>query len=194
MPKPRLAASVPATDWNTRSDRRAALDDRQRVGDMGQDAGLGRDLVVLAHLVQHRGEGDRGLDVVGGRVDADDRVASAVEQPVDDRGGHPARVVGRMVGLQAGREPPRQADGGTEGRRHPAFARHDDKILEAHQLRDGGDHLRREARREGGEGRRVGVGPEQPIAKTRPQSEWETGAKAAASWLSMMRRVTSSSS
>ena len=41
------------------------------------------------------------LSVAG--IDADHRVAAAVEQAVDDRGGDALQVVGRMVGLQAHR-------------------------------------------------------------------------------------------
>jgi hypothetical protein len=60
----------------------------------------------------------------------------------------PADVVGRVVGLQPDRHAPGQADGVAEAVDDPALAGHQDQVLVAHQLGDGGHHLRREAGRE----------------------------------------------
>ncbi len=79
--------------------------------------------------------------------------------------GDGARVVGRVVGLQAYRHSSRQAEGVAERRHHTALAGDGDEILIAHQLADCRHHLRRETGRHGRErlaGRRVA---EQPLAK-----------------------------
>ena len=128
-------------------DRRAALDRAQAGGDVRQHAGLRRDGVALAHLVEHREQRARGIDAVGRRIDADHRIARAEQQAVEHGCGDAARIVGRMVGLQAHREPPGQADRVAEARDDAALRRHRDQVLKAHQLADRGRHLRREAGR-----------------------------------------------
>ena len=86
-------------------DRRAAADHLDRVGDVGQHAGLGRDVVPQAQRVQHVQQGDAVGDVVGGRVDADHRVAAAQQQAVDRGRADAAQVVGGWLGCS--REPSR---------------------------------------------------------------------------------------
>ena len=98
-------------------------------------------------------------------VDPDHGVARSEQQPVEDRGGNAGRVVGRMVGLQSGREPAGQADGSAESRDHPDLARDGDQILVAHQFRRGGDHLRRQAGCQRRDRRAVGLVQQQPFAK-----------------------------
>ncbi len=84
-------------------------------GDMGQHAGLGGDVVLLAHLVQHLHQRDARRDVVGGRVYADDGVADAVEQAIEHGGGDAAGIIRRVVGLQARAEAAGQAERVAEG-------------------------------------------------------------------------------
>ena len=173
-------------------DRRAALDRAQAGGDVRQHAGLRRDGVALAHRVEHREQRARGIDAVGRRVDADHRVAGAEQQPVERGCGDAARIVGRMVGLQAHRETPGQADRVAEARDDAALCRHRDQVLQAHQLADRGGHLGRQARAQ--RGQRVRFGGEQALAELAHGERCATGANAAASWLSMISRVTSSAS
>ena len=125
--------------------RRAALDRAQAGRDVRQHAGLRRNGVALAHRVQHGEQRARGIDAVGGRVDADHRVAGTEQQPVERGGGDAARIVGRMVGLQAHREAPGQADRVAEARDDAALGRDRDQVLQAHQLADRGGHLGRQA-------------------------------------------------
>ena len=49
---------------------------------MGEDAGLGRDLELLDHLIQHLVEAAQDAQIVTGRVDAHYRIAGAVEQTI----------------------------------------------------------------------------------------------------------------
>ena len=136
---------------------------------------------------------------VGGRVDADDGVAAAEQQAVERGRGDAARVVGRVVGLQAGGQPAGQPDGGAERGDDGAAARHRDQVLVAHELADGGDHLRGEAGSDrGGASRgdqrvRTGGDVEQPVAEP-ADGQVRDAANAARSWVSTMSRVTSSSS
>ncbi len=68
-----------------------------------------------------------------------------------------------MIGLQAHAEAPSQTHRGAKDAGHPPPGGHGDQVLVAHQLADGGDHLRREARAHGGQSlRRRG---QQPVAK-----------------------------
>ena len=89
----------------------AALDRLQCVRHVGQDARLRRDTVALDHRVEHLQQPYHLRHVVGGRVDADHRVAAAVEQPIEQAGRDAGGVVGRVVGLQPRRQPTGQADG-----------------------------------------------------------------------------------
>ncbi len=94
---------------------RAEFDQFDRVGDVGQQADLGRDGPASPQLVHEVEQGVGGLDAVGGRVDADHRVAAPYQRAIDDRSGDGARVVGRMVRLQSDRQPSGQAERGPEG-------------------------------------------------------------------------------
>ena len=132
------------------------------------------------------------LRAVGGGVDADHGVAAAEEQAVEDAGGDAARVVGRVVGLQADGEPARQADGVAEAGDDAASLRGDGmQVLVAHDLADGGGHFRREAGGERGEGFGGGLVGEQPVAES-ADGEVGDGREGVRSCVSMMRRVTSS--
>ena len=173
-PKLRLAASVPAIDWKTRSTGAPALDGGDLGGDVGQHAALGGDGKALAQRVEHTQQRDGGLRAVGGGVDADHRVAHAEQQPVDDRGGDALRVVGGVVGLQARRQPPLQPDRVAERGDDATLTRYRDQILVAHDLRHGRGHLGRHARRQRlkrGAVRRVG---QQPLAERayREAADW----------------------
>ena len=77
----------------------------------------------------------------------------------------PARVVGRVVGLEPHRHRARQADRVAEFRHHPAFARREDQVLIAHELANGRRHLRRDAGRERADNLRRRLVREQEIAE-----------------------------
>ena len=146
-------------------DRRAALDRLQRRGDVREHARLRRDPVRGDDRVQHREQGGHLPEVVGGGVDADHRVAGPVEQAVEEAGGDALRVVGRVIRLQAGREPPGKPERVPEARDDPDLARRDHHVLDAHELRHGGGHLGGEARRHARERGGVGLVGEQPVAE-----------------------------
>ena len=73
---------------------------------------------------------DRRPEVIGDGVDADDRVAGAEHQAVDDGSGDAGGVVGGMVGLEARRKAAGQSDGGAEARDDADFARDEDEVLQ----------------------------------------------------------------
>ena len=129
-------------------DRRAALDRRELRRDVGQHARLRRNLVALDQLVEHVEQADHRVDRIGRRIDADHRVAAAVEQAIEDRRADADQVVGRMIRLQPNREPAGQAERVAKARDDAALAGHQDQVLIAHQLADGGDHFRRQPRRQ----------------------------------------------
>ncbi len=131
---------------------------------------------------------------VRSRVDADHGVAAAVGETFEHRRQDAARIVRGVVGLQPHRHRARQPDGVAETRHDPHLARDRDQILVAHQLATRRRHLGREAGRQLGKARRGREVRQQPVAEVADGQRCATGAKAAASWLSMMRRVTSSSS
>ena len=112
---------------------------------MRQYAGLRRDGIAFAHRVEHGQQRAGRIDAVGGRIDADHRVAGAEQQAIQRGGGDAARIVGRMVGLQPHRQPARQADRVAEARHDAAFRGDGDQVLQPHQLADGRGHFRREA-------------------------------------------------
>ena len=121
--------------------------------------------ISLDELVQHVQQADHGFDRIGRRVDADHRVAAAVQQAVQNRRADADQVVGRMIRLQPNRQPAGQADRVAEPRDDAALAGHQDEVLVAHQLADGGDHFRRQAGRKRAQqfGRRLVA--QQPVAK-----------------------------
>ena len=186
---------MPAIDWNTRS--------------TGAPRSMARVVVVTwvstqdcvgiskrrDDVVEHGEQVDDRRHVVAGRVDADHRVAAAEQQAVEDGGGDAARVVGRVIGLQphgqasrAGRACRGSAVTTSALARRPAI-----RSWLRMSLRDGGRHLGREARGERAQGPRVvGVVGRAASRGSRRRSCATTGAKAAASWRSTIRRVTSS--
>ena len=165
MPKLRFAASVPGDRLEHQIDRHSAIDRLDRRRDMGQDAGLRRNLVGVDHVVEHSQQRAHGGHAVCRGIDADHRIAAAIEQAVKNAGGDAGRIVGRMVRLQPRRKAPGQADGVAETRYDAAFAGDEDQILHAHELRNGGYHFRRQAGRELRQRRFVGRRPQQPIAE-----------------------------
>lgn len=132
---------------------------------MGQHAGLGRNLVALDDRVEHLQQGaDRG-HAVGGRIDPEHRVAIAEQQAVEDARGDSGRVVGRVVRLQAGGEPAAKAEGVAEAGDHADLLRHQDQVLDTHDLRYRRCHFRRQARSQGAQAGLVGGVAEQPVAE-----------------------------
>ena len=132
---------------------------------MGQHAGLGGDAVALANAVEQVQQRLHRAGIVGGRVDADDGVAVAIGQPVEDAGGDALRVVGRMVRLEPRGHAAGQADGGAEARDDAAFARGRHEVLQAHEFRHRGRHFGREAGRQGREALGGGLIGKQPVAE-----------------------------
>ena len=164
-----VRALRPADRLEDQVDRCAVLDELDRRRHVREDAGLGGDLVprpdVVEQVEQFAGDARR----VGRGVDADDGVAAAEQQPVEDGGGHPAGVVGGVVGLQAGREPTGQAEGVAEPRHDLDPARHRDEVLVAHELADRGDHLGHQPRRDRRE-HRGGIGPRRGFQQPLPEA------------------------
>ncbi len=132
-------------------DRGADGDGLEGVGDVGQDASLNGGAGAKAELVEQAEQMSGRGDAVRGGIDADDGVAGAVEDAVDDRGEDACGIVGGVIGLKADGEGAGEADGGTEGRDDAAAAGGQDEVLVAHELGDGGGHLWREAGADGGE-------------------------------------------
>ena len=129
-------------------DRPAPVHDVEQGGDMGEHAGLGRDLEARPQLVDQLEQEHRLSGAVGRRIDADHRIAAAVHEAIQDGGADALRIVGRMVGLEADGEASRQPDGVAEFRDDPDLPSNRDQVLVAHQLRDRGRHLRRHTQRE----------------------------------------------
>ena len=80
------------------------------------------------HLLEQLLEPDDGVEVVGGRIQADDDVAAAVRQPLEDREQDLALVVAGAVGLNArsevsGRRRARAVAGGSTACGQPSTAR-----------------------------------------------------------------------
>ncbi len=145
--------------------RRTAVDRLDRGGDVGEDAALGRYLVATDDRVEHLQQLADAAGAVGGRVDANDRIAITVQQTVDDARGDAGGFVGGMIRLQAGGHAPAQADGVAKARHHADLLRHQNQVLHAHDLRYRGDHLRRQPWCQGFQCRLVCVVPEQPVAE-----------------------------
>ena len=72
---------------------------------MREHARLDRRIEANAHFVQHGEQVCRGLDAIGDRIDADDRVTRAIHEPIDNAGGDASGVIGRMIGLQPRGQP-----------------------------------------------------------------------------------------
>ena len=101
-----------------------------------------------AHLVEHAKEARHRFHCIGDRVDADHRVAGTIHQAIDNAGGDPRRIIGRMVRLQAGGK----AAGSPMVLRKAVTMRHlpgdRNEILQAHDLAYGRRHFRRQPGRE----------------------------------------------
>ena len=80
-------ASVPPMDWKTRSTGAPQAHGFHLSGDVGKHAALGGDMEALAGAVDQVEQLDHGAQAVGDGVDADDGVARAEHQAVDDGGG-----------------------------------------------------------------------------------------------------------
>src|SRR5271154_3877638 len=120
-------------------------------GEMREDAALGGNVVALTDVVDEVKKGCDGGDVVGDGVDADDGVAGAEEEAVENAGGDADWVVRWMVGLEARGETAGKANGRAEAGDDGDFAGGVDEVLHAHELGDGGGHLGRQTWGECGE-------------------------------------------
>ena len=80
--------------------RRATVDGLDAGGNVGQHTGLGGDLVLGDDGVQHMNERRCRRDAVGGGINADHRVTTAVHESINHTGGDPGRIVSRVVGLE----------------------------------------------------------------------------------------------
>ena len=101
----------------------------------------------------------RALGTVGRGIDADDGVAGAEQQAVEDAGGDAGGIVGRMIGLQPHRQPAGQPDGVAEAGDDRALRRHHHQVLQPADLAHRRRHLRRDAGRERGERLRASARP-----------------------------------
>ena len=81
--------------------RRLLFDGFQGVGNMGQDAGLGRNLVLSDHLIHHLQQPDTLGHAVSRGIDPDNGIATAVKQSIQDAGRYTGHVVRWMVGLES---------------------------------------------------------------------------------------------
>jgi hypothetical protein len=129
---------------------------------VGQQRRLDRDGIALAQVINQLKQRNHGLGAVGGGINADHRIAAAVEQTVEDRGGDATGIVGRMVGLDARREATRQANGGAKAGHHAALATDGDQVLVPHDFRRGGSHFGSDPGGQGGQdiaGGRIGKQP-----------------------------------
>ena len=156
---------------------RFLFENPQLRGDMGQHAALHGNLIGLPQLVEQAEQGTRDSGAVAGRIDADHRIAAGLEQTIQHRCQDAAWIVGGMIGLQTGGKPSRQADRGAKPGQHPAFARHRDQILIAHQFRHCGDHFRGQAGRQRRQGCCIRQRTQQPVTQfTHTQARyWRKG-------------------
>ncbi len=144
--------------------RHARVHELQRVGDVGQHAGLGGNLQALDQRVEHAAQALQRGHAVGHRVDADHGVARAQHQPVQHRGRHAAQVVGRVVGLQPHGDAAGQPQRVAKACDHAALARHGDQVLVAHDLAHRRHHLGREPGRQSRQCLGRGRVAQQPVA------------------------------
>jgi len=87
MPEALVGGLAPRDRLEHEVDRRALGDERERRGHVRQHAGLGRDVELGAHLVEHAEQRMRALGTVGRGVDADDGVAGAEQEAVENARG-----------------------------------------------------------------------------------------------------------
>jgi hypothetical protein len=119
---------------------------------MRQNATLRRYRVADDDVVQHMSEVGKRRGVIRSRIYADDRVAAAVHQSVNDAGGNSFQIVGRMIWLQPNRHRARKSDRVTESSDNSAFPRGKNEILIAHELRHRRRHFRSDSRGKCGQG------------------------------------------
>ena len=105
------------------------------------------------------------LDRFGGRVDADDRVAAAVQQAVDRRQQDPSQVVAGVIGLDPDAQHPALAHRVATAGDVANLAGGDNEVFVAHQLGGSRRDLRNQAGRGGGEVCARGGIIEHPLAK-----------------------------
>ena len=173
-------------------DGRAGIERVHLGGDVGQHAALHGNLEPLAQGIDHAQQARGHGHVVARGVDADDRVAGAEQQAIENGRGNAGGVVGGVVGLEPRAQPAGQANGGAEARDHADFARGGNQVLHAHQLAHGRGHLRREAGSERGEALSAVASSESSQLRSSPTVNERMGAKASASCVSTISRVTSS--
>ena len=131
-------------------DRRALRQQQQRGRHVAEHARLRGNGVLFAHPIEQFQQLAHGLRAVGGRVDAQQGVAAAVEQAIDEAGGDAARVVGGVVGLEAGGQAAALPQRITKARDDFAAPGHANQLLVAQQLAHGRHHFRRQAGGQGG--------------------------------------------
>ena len=127
-------------------DRCAAFEASELGRDVRQAAGLRGDRQCFDQAVEGAEDGRGDLDRLGGRVDADHRVAAAVEQSVGRREQDAPDVVAGMVGLDANAEHPALAHRVAATGHDPHLARGQHQVFVAHQLGDRRRQLRDQAR------------------------------------------------
>jgi len=132
---------------------------------MTEHAGLGRDVETHPDVVQQARHADVLAEIVGRRVDADDRVAGGEQKAVEDAGRDAVAVVRRVIRLQARRQPTRQSQGIAKAGDNATLGGHRNQVLQAHDLGDCGRHLGRDPGCQRGKRDAVGDRREQPFAK-----------------------------
>ncbi len=115
-------------------DGSAAAEGLDLRGDVGEDAALRGDAPGFADAVDQVEERDDGGGVVGDGVDADDGVARAEGEAVDDGGGDALEGIGGVVGLEAGGEAAGKAERVAKARDDADLGGDGDKVLEPHNL------------------------------------------------------------
>ncbi len=90
---------------------------------------------AVAAAIEKPGEVGHGGGGIGGGVDADHRVAAAEGEAVEDRGRDALGIVGRVIRLDAHRQPAGQPHRRAEFRHHRALFGDGDEILVAADLR-----------------------------------------------------------
>ena len=115
-------------------DRRAAVEAAELGRDVGQAAGLRGDLQRIDEAVERAEDGLGDVDRLGGRIDADHRIAAAVEQAVGGRQEDAAQVVAGVIRLDADAQDAAPAHRVAATGYYPDLARGQDQVLVAHQL------------------------------------------------------------
>ena len=140
IPKPALPFSRAREALEHDVHRGAGLERAHLGGDMAEHAVLRRHAGAIDDV---GGEFEQAADVVGlvdARVDSDERVAGRVREAFVSCGCDSGEIVARMVWLQAGREPAREAERGARVRDDANLRRNRNQIEIGAQLGDrGGD-------------------------------------------------------